>query len=102
MKLNLNVEEFRRSELLEKYTAKILFGWDNRKFKNKYLKKLEKLSKIEERKVGLSFFREGILFSLFFILDLNKGCDITSHITVTHKSQSSHICHSHRLHNYIT
>jgi len=61
MKLNLNVEEFRRSELLGKYTAKILFGWDNRKFKNKYLKKLEKLSKIKEREVRLSFFRGGIL-----------------------------------------
>jgi len=55
MKLNLNVEKFRRSELLGKYTAKILFGWNNRKFRNKYLKKLEKLSKIEEREVGLSW-----------------------------------------------
>ena len=43
MKLNLNVEKFRRSELLGKYIAKILFGQDNRKFKNKYLKKLEKI-----------------------------------------------------------
>ena len=42
------------------------------------------------------------LFLLFFILDLDKEYDITSHITVTQKSQSGHICHSHRLHNHIT
>ena len=36
------MDKFRRSELLGKYTAKILFGWDDRKFKNKYLRKLEK------------------------------------------------------------
>jgi len=40
--LNLEAEIFRRSELLGKYTAKILFGWNDRKFKNEYLKKLEK------------------------------------------------------------
>jgi len=39
MKLNSNIEEFRRSKL--KYIVKILSGWDNRKFKNKYLKKME-------------------------------------------------------------
>jgi len=33
---------FRKSELLEKYTVKILFGWNNEKFKDKYLKKIEK------------------------------------------------------------
>ena len=38
--LNPNTEEFRRSELLGKYIAKILFGWDDRKFENEYLKKL--------------------------------------------------------------
>ena len=38
------VEErgYRREELLEKYIAKILYGWDNEKFENKYLKKLER------------------------------------------------------------
>ena len=61
MKLNPNVKRFRRSELLKKYITKILFGWDNRKFKNKYLKKLEKLGKIEEREVGPSFSRGEIL-----------------------------------------
>jgi len=33
--------DFRREELLGKYMAKILYGWDNRKFEKKYLKKLE-------------------------------------------------------------
>jgi len=42
IKLNPNMEEFRRSELLEKYTVKILFGWNNKKFEDEYLKKLER------------------------------------------------------------
>jgi len=42
VKLNPRADEFRRSELLGKYTAKLLFGWDNRKFEDKYLKKLER------------------------------------------------------------
>ena len=42
MKLNPRADEFKRSELLEKYMAKLLFGWDNRKFENEYWKKLEK------------------------------------------------------------
>jgi len=29
-------------ELLGKYTAKLLYGWDNRNFKEEYLAKLEK------------------------------------------------------------
>ena len=41
-KLNLKVEMFKRIKLLEKYIVKILFGWDNRKFENEYLKKLER------------------------------------------------------------
>jgi len=41
VKLNLNVKEFRR-ELLKKYMVRILFEQDNRKFENKYLKKLER------------------------------------------------------------
>jgi len=40
--LNLEAEVFKKSELLEKYMVKILFGWDNGKFEDKYLKKLEK------------------------------------------------------------
>ena len=40
--MNPKAEEFKRSELLGKYMARILFGWDDNKFKNKYLKKLER------------------------------------------------------------
>jgi len=39
--LNLEAEIFK---LLGKYIVKILFEWDNRKFKDKYLKKLEERS----------------------------------------------------------
>ena len=35
-------EEYRRMELLGKYMAKLLYGWDDRKFEDEYLKKLEK------------------------------------------------------------
>ncbi len=42
IKLNPNTEEFKRSKLLRKYIVKILFGWDNKKFENEYLKKLER------------------------------------------------------------
>ena len=40
--MNPEAEVFKKSELLEKYMVKILFGWDNGKFEDKYLKKLEK------------------------------------------------------------
>ena len=36
------VNEYRRIELQEKYTAKLLYGWDDKKFEEEYLKKLEK------------------------------------------------------------
>jgi len=42
IKLNLEVEEFKRGELPERYTVKLLYGWDDKKFKEEYLKKLEK------------------------------------------------------------
>jgi len=42
MKLNPRADEFKRSKLPEKYITKLLFGWDDRKFKNEYLKKLGK------------------------------------------------------------
>jgi len=42
VKENLEAEEYRRSELLGKYTAKLLYSWDDRKFEEKYLRKLEK------------------------------------------------------------
>ena len=42
MKLNLKAEEFRRGELSGKYMVKLLYGWDNKKFDEEYLKKLER------------------------------------------------------------
>jgi len=42
MKLNLEAEEFRRGELPGKYMAKLLYGWDDKKFDKEYLKKLER------------------------------------------------------------
>jgi len=42
-KLNLAEEQdFRREELLGKYTTKILYKWNNRKFEEEYLRKLER------------------------------------------------------------
>jgi len=34
--------DFRRGELLGKFTARMLYGWDDEKFKEEYLKKLER------------------------------------------------------------
>jgi len=34
--------EYRRMELLGKYMAKLLYGWDDQKFEEEYLNKLEK------------------------------------------------------------
>ena len=42
MKLNLEAEEFRRGELLGRYMAKLLYKWNDKKFEEEYLKKLEK------------------------------------------------------------
>jgi len=33
---------FRRRELPRKYIAKMLYGWNDKKFENKYLRKLER------------------------------------------------------------
>ena len=35
-------KEFRRGKLLEKYIAKMLYGWDNGKFEKEYLRQLER------------------------------------------------------------
>jgi len=35
-------KDFRRGELLKKYMAKMLHRWDNGKFENEYLKRLER------------------------------------------------------------
>ena len=42
MKLNPEAEEFKKVELLERYTVKLLYGWDDKKFDKEYLKKLER------------------------------------------------------------
>ena len=36
------VDEYRRMELPEKYMAKLLYGWNDKKFEEEYLRKLEK------------------------------------------------------------
>ena len=41
-KKELEIEMFKRSELLEKYIVKILFEQNDRKLEDKYLKKLER------------------------------------------------------------
>ena len=43
-------KDLRREELLEKYMAKMLYGWDDGKFKTEYLKKLEKNQKQQKEK----------------------------------------------------
>ena len=40
--MNPEAEEFKRSELPGKYIARILFGWNDNKFEDEYLKKLER------------------------------------------------------------
>ena len=40
--MNLETEEFKRIKFLGKYIVKILFRWDNGKFEEEYLKKLER------------------------------------------------------------
>ena len=53
MELNQETEKFKRSELLGKYTERILFGWNDKKFEDKYLKKLEKnWARQKEKKIG--------------------------------------------------
>ena len=42
-KLNMAEErDFKRRELPGKFTAKMLYGWDNGKFEEEYLRKLER------------------------------------------------------------
>jgi len=42
IKLNPEVEEFKRGKLPERYMVKLLYGWDDKKFDEEYLKKLER------------------------------------------------------------
>ena len=41
-KLNLEAEKFKRGELPGRYIAKLLYGWDDKKFDKEYLKKLQR------------------------------------------------------------
>jgi len=41
-KLNPEVEEFKRGKLPGRYMVKLLYEWDDKKFEEEYLKKLEK------------------------------------------------------------
>jgi len=41
-KLNSRADEYKKMELLGKYIAKLLYGWDDGKFEKEYLKKLER------------------------------------------------------------
>ena len=42
IKLNSEAEEFKRGKLSGRYTAKLLYRWDDKKFDEEYLKKLER------------------------------------------------------------
>ena len=80
-KLDLAKErDFRREELPEKYMAKMLYRWDNRKFEKEYLRKLEKLTKIE-----VSFFRGDTLKGDNARVEDSVKIGIISHIKL-HKS----------------
>ena len=48
--------EYKRMELPEKYTVKLLYGWDDRKFEEEYLDKLGKSGKRwkEDKKINES------------------------------------------------
>ena len=42
IRLNPEAEEFKRGKLPGKYTAKLLYGWDDKKVDEEYLKKLQR------------------------------------------------------------
>jgi len=61
MKLNPEAEEFRRGELPGRYTAKLLYGWDDKKFDEEYLKNWRRIGiggrtigRREKRNIGRS------------------------------------------------
>jgi len=55
-------EEYKRMELLGKYMAKLLYGWDDQRFEEEYLNKLEKNWKRwkEDRKIDESEHLKGV------------------------------------------
>ena len=73
VELNPEAEEFKRSELLKKYIVRILFGWNDNKFKDEYLKKLEKswarwkgkeIGEGEAGSFGVGILRGGYCYSV--------------------------------------
>ena len=60
-------QNFRREELLGKFTAKMLYGWDDRKFEGEYLKKLKRNWKRWKAIVMRCFGHGQFLFSFSFI-----------------------------------
>jgi len=57
--------DFRRGELPGKYTVKMLYGWDDRKFEEKYLRKLEKkLVKMEVSFSRKQTLKRGVMSEL--------------------------------------
>ena len=42
MRLNPEAKKFKKGELPGRYTAKLLYGWDDKKFDEEYLKKLQR------------------------------------------------------------
>ena len=49
-KLNPEVKEFKRGELPGRYIAKLLYRWDDKKFDEEYLKKLQRNRRKNNRK----------------------------------------------------
>ena len=45
MEKKKEVDEYRRMELPGNYTAKLLYGWNDKEFEEEYLKKLEKIGR---------------------------------------------------------
>ena len=76
MKLNPEAEEFKRGKLTGRYTAKLLYGWDDKKFDEEYLKKLQNRWK-KDRQEGE---REEYMKKLEENLEWNKEDEETSRI----------------------
>ena len=68
MKWNPEAEEFKREELPGRYTVKLLYGWDDKKFDEEYLRKLERnWNRWKNDSVMGRLGHEQFLFSFSFI-----------------------------------
>jgi len=63
-------KNLRREELLEKYMARMLYRWNDRKFENEYLKKLERNWQKWKRKSSDTSFSESRNLERGIILDM--------------------------------